>query len=66
MNKRITMKWLKYYFTHHWANAGETKEYQIRIYAGKFAKERYLKAFIKWVYERYGEGNISEGRHIFE
>ena len=62
MNKRIAMKLLKRYFICYGTHANETKEHCIR--EAVYSKERYLKPFIKWVYKKYGEGDISKNRFV--
>ena len=62
MNKRIAMKLLKRYFYFWYTHENETKEHCIR--EAMEWKERYMKAFIKWVYMKYGEGDISKSRYV--
>lgn len=64
MNKRIAMKLLKRYFLFFATHENETKEHCIR--EAMEWKERYMKAFIKWVYKKYGEGDISKSRYVME
>lgn len=64
MNKRKTMKVLKRYFYGFVAVKNETKEQAIRD--AVIEKKRYLNCFIKWVYEKYGEGDITKTRWIEE